>query len=124
MKKKAGSLPFGVGQDFFCSSNVQRLVLIIVENSVDIEKAKVDKVRRVGREKKHVIQVENHSFTAVFQAETKAHFLTAWWELICSRAFTLGTLIVVLSHQASIITYVQVRRTVNQPRSVLRFFDR
>ncbi len=57
MKEEAGSPPFGVGQGFLRSSIVQRLVLIILENSVDVEKAKADKVRGAGGEEKHVIQV-------------------------------------------------------------------
>ncbi len=57
MKEEAGSPPFGVGQGFFRSSIVQRLALIIVENSVDVEKAKADKVRGAGGEEKLVIQV-------------------------------------------------------------------
>ncbi len=57
VKEEAGSASFDVGQGFLRSSIVQRLILIIVENSVDVEKAKADKVRRAGGEEKHVIQV-------------------------------------------------------------------
>ena len=57
VKEEAGSPPFDVSQSFLRSSIVQRLVLIIVENSVDVEKAKADKVRRARGEEKHVIQV-------------------------------------------------------------------
>ncbi len=57
MKEEAGSPPFGVGQGFLRSSIVQGLVFIIVENSVDVEKAKADMARRAGGEEKHVIRV-------------------------------------------------------------------
>ena len=57
MKEKTTSLLFGIDQFFFYYSIIQYLVLIIIKNSVDIEKAKANKIRKVGREEKHVIQV-------------------------------------------------------------------
>ena len=72
IRGKVGSPPFGVGQGFFYSSIIQYLILIITENSVHVERAEADKVRWARREKKHIVQVMNHSSTVVFQAETKA----------------------------------------------------
>ncbi len=74
VKEEVGSPSFGVGQGFFRSSIVQRLVLIIVKNSMDVEKAKADKVGRAGGEEKHVIQVWDHSFTAVFRLRWRRTF--------------------------------------------------
>ena len=76
IKGKVGFLPFGVGQGFFYFSIVQYLILIITENSVNVERAEADEVRRARGEKKHIIQVMDHSSTVVFQAVTKAQLTT------------------------------------------------
>ena len=57
MKEKIDSPPFDIGQDFFWFFIVQHLVLIIIKNSVDIEKVEADKVKTVGGEEKYIIQV-------------------------------------------------------------------
>ena len=78
VKKEAGPPPFGVSQGFLCSSIIECLVFIIIQNSMNVKKAEADKIRRTVGKEKHVFQVQDHSFATVFQAEAKAHLSTAW----------------------------------------------
>lgn len=55
MKKETSFLLFIISQSFFYSFIIECLILIIIKNSINIKKAKVDKIKKTIEKKKHVV---------------------------------------------------------------------